>query len=95
MKYPIIELENKKFSCGKRIPITEFNYARYYIKFFLTGDIEINDVLDILKKFGKIVEMTWKRLGNTAIKTGEYSVYLEITNTENVNLIPPYLEIGG
>ena len=61
----------------------------------MTGDIEINDVLDILKKFGKIVEMTWKRLGNTAIKTGEYSVYLEITNTENVNLIPPYLEIGG
>ena len=61
----------------------------------MTGDIEINDVLDTLKKFGKIIEMTWKSLGNTVIKTGEYSVYLEINDTENVNQIPPYLEIGG
>ena len=49
--FPSIEFESKKFPCGKRVPITEFNYARYYIKFFLTGDIEINDVLDTLKKF--------------------------------------------
>lgn len=58
--FPAIELENKKFSCGKKVHITQYNYARYYIRFFLTGDIEINDVLDELKKFGKIVEMTWK-----------------------------------
>lgn len=88
-------MENKKFSCGKRVPITEFNYARYLVRFFLSGDVEINDVLDELKIFGKIIEMTWKTLGNTAIITGEYNVYLEIFNAENLNLIPPYLEIGG
>ena len=71
------------------------NYARYLVRFFLSGDVEINDVLDELKIFGKIIEMTWKTLGNTAIITGEYNVYLEIFNAENLNLIPPYLEIGG
>ena len=61
---------------GHRTPITQLNYSRYAVNFFVNGDSELQDILDVLKTFGKVLEITFKTHKNIAIKTGEHTVYL-------------------
>ena len=75
-----------------RTPITQLNYSRYAISFFVNGDSELLDILDVLKTYCKVLEITFKTHKNTAIKTGEHTVYLQ---TENPSSIPRSIKIGG
>ena len=58
------------------------NYARYSIRFFIGGEIEFSDVLNALKSFGQVVEVSWKTFNGMSIKTGEHTVFMQLDNIE-------------
>ena len=58
------------------------NYARYSIRFFIGGEIKFADVLNALKRFGQVVEISWKTFEGMYIKTGEHTVFMQLDNIE-------------
>ena len=59
--------------------VKTFFLAELYTIFsevFVGGNIELADVLDVRKKYGKISEVSWKTFEGIAIKTGENTVFL-------------------
>ena len=74
-EYNSITVDGKSMQVGRRTPITQLNYSRYAVNFFVNGDSE-KDILDAFKAFRKVLEITLKTHKNTAIKTGEHTVYL-------------------
>ena len=57
---PTYTVEEKTFYTGKNVPITQLNMSRYSINFFINGDIELIDVIEALKVYGQVVEITFK-----------------------------------
>ena len=51
-KYNTIETQNKTMQVGRRVPITQLNYSRYAITFYVNGDLEMTDILEALNSFG-------------------------------------------
>ena len=64
------------------------------MRFFFGGGIELADVLDTLKTYCKISEVSWKTFEGTAIKTDEHTVFLYLENAGD-NPLPHSVEIGG
>ena len=51
--------------------------------------------MDILKSYGKIVEVFWKTFEGTVIKTSEHTVVLHLENAGSGYTLPQSVEIEG
>ena len=65
-------------SIGSKVPQNKMNTSRYAVSFITKEDIEVADVIENIQSFGTIKDLTWKTIEGTAIKTGQYTAYLEL-----------------
>ena len=73
-----VEVMGKTICIGRKTPRGEANLMRYAVSFKVTGELELEDILGKLKEYGKLMELTWKTIKNTAIKNGQHSAYLDV-----------------
>ena len=57
-KNNVVEVGPEIIHIGRKVPIGTYNQERYAISFNISGEIELNDVLDSLKEYGIVREVT-------------------------------------
>ena len=67
----------------------------FAITFFVASGLELADIIEALKFFGKLSEMTWETYENSSIKTGEHTVYINLHENINPEDIPKKIVVGG
>ena len=75
-----LEITPYKLVVGRKFSANQIIFENYAVTFHISGNVELADVLEVLKKFGQIGDITWKTHENTAIKTGEHTVYLGLAD---------------
>ena len=95
MKYNSVHAGPEAIHIGRKVPVGTYNQERYAISFNISGEIELNDVLERIKVYGLIKEVTWKTFPNTAIRTGQYTVYLELASSDTAEVIPDVINLAG
>ena len=68
-----LNIEPYKFTVGRKFFANQINFENYAVTFHISGNAELADVLEVLKSYGEIGDVTWKTYENTAIKTGEHT----------------------
>ena len=93
--YSEVEVDGKKISIGRKVAPHLINHRRYGISFNISGGVEARDVVEALKLYGTIVDVSWKTIPGTPIRTGQITVYLALARAQIADSIPGFLNVGA